>query len=90
MVGKFDPLRYAVMLESLSYCIMLDLFYRFREFQLPPDNAITIFSSKRRKISAGDIVVVIDARREYIATMFFGVQFESIDYRKLKVIELAA
>ena len=25
----------------------------------------------------------------YIATMFFGVQFESIDYRKLKVIELA-
>ena len=26
----------------------------------------------------------------YIATMFFGVQFESIDYRKLKVIELAA
>ena len=26
----------------------------------------------------------------YIATMFFGVQFESIDYRRLKVIELAA
>ena len=26
----------------------------------------------------------------YIATMFFGVQFESIDYRKLKVVELAA
>ena len=26
----------------------------------------------------------------YIATMFFGVQFESIDYRTLKVIELAA
>ena len=25
----------------------------------------------------------------YIATMFFGVQFESIDYRRLKVIELA-
>ena len=24
----------------------------------------------------------------YIATMFFGVQFESIDYRKLKVVEL--
>ena len=26
----------------------------------------------------------------YIATMFFGVQFESIDYRRMKVIELAA
>ena len=26
----------------------------------------------------------------YIATMFFGVQYESIDYRKLKIIELAA
>ena len=26
----------------------------------------------------------------FIATMFFGVQFESIDYRKLKVVELAA
>jgi len=26
----------------------------------------------------------------YIATMFFGVQFESIDYRRLKVIQLAA
>jgi len=26
----------------------------------------------------------------YIATMFFGVQFESIDYRRFKVIELAA
>jgi hypothetical protein len=25
----------------------------------------------------------------YIATMFFGVQFESIDKRRLKVIELA-
>lgn len=25
----------------------------------------------------------------YIATMFFGVQFESIDYRRLKVVELA-
>ena len=25
----------------------------------------------------------------YIATMFFGVQFESIDYRRMKVIELA-
>ena len=26
----------------------------------------------------------------YIATMFFGAQFESIDYRRMKVIELAA
>jgi len=26
----------------------------------------------------------------YIATMFFGVQFESIDRRRLKVIELAS
>ena len=26
----------------------------------------------------------------YIATMFFGVQFESIDYRRFKVFELAA
>jgi hypothetical protein len=26
----------------------------------------------------------------YIATMFFGVQFESIDKQRLKVIELAA
>ncbi len=26
----------------------------------------------------------------YIATMFFGVQFESIDYRRLKVVKLAA
>jgi hypothetical protein len=26
----------------------------------------------------------------YIATMFFGVQFESIDRRRLKIVELAA
>jgi hypothetical protein len=26
----------------------------------------------------------------YIATMFFGVQFESIDKRRMKVIELAS
>ena len=26
----------------------------------------------------------------YIATMFFGVQFESIDFRRLKVVKLAA
>ena len=25
----------------------------------------------------------------YIATMFFGVQYESIDYRRFKLIELA-
>ena len=31
----------------------------------------------------------IKRRLYYIATMFFGVQFESIDKRRLKVIELA-